>query len=69
MIQAYPINTSEDVVVDELFKLPITMIDYVNWKEFSYKPIVNVRLGYSSTALAILFEVEENHVRFLWQIH
>ena len=63
MIQVYPINTSSHIVVDELFKLPCTPIDYINWKEFPYKPTVTVRMGYSATALAILFEVEENHIR------
>ena len=63
MIQALSINTDPTVVVDELFKLPATKVDCVNWEEFPYKPDVTVRLGYSSSALAILFEVEEDHVR------
>ena len=63
MVQALSINTYPTVVVDELFKLPATKVDCVNWEEFPYKPTVTVRLGYSSSALAILFEVEENHVR------
>jgi len=63
MIQAYQIDTDGKKVVDELFQLPASAIDCVNWKEFPYKPSVLVRLGYSSTALAILFEVEENHIR------
>ena len=50
-------------MVDELFALPGTNIDCVNWMEYPYKPSVTVRLGYSSSALAILFEVEEDHVR------
>lgn len=63
MIQACLINTDKTEVVSELFRLPATNIDCVNWKEYPYKPSVTVRLGYSSSALAILFEVEENHVR------
>lgn len=63
MVQALSINTDPTVVVDELFKLPATKVDCVNWEEFPYKPDVTVRLGYSSSALAILFEVEEDHVR------
>ena len=63
MIEAYLINTNSEEVVSELFKLPATKVDCVNWEEFPYKPTVTVRLGYSSSALAILFEVEENHVR------
>ena len=60
MIQAYLIDTDKQTVVDQLFLLPATQIDCVNWAEFPYKPSVSVRLGYSSTAMAILFEVEEN---------
>ena len=63
MIEAYLINTNSEEVVSELLKLPATKVDCVNWEEFPYKPTVTVRLGYSSSALAILFEVEENHVR------
>ena len=63
MIQAISINTNPTNVIDELFALPATVLGCVNWKEFPYKPVVTVRLGYSSSALAILFEVEENHVR------
>ena len=35
----------------------------VNWKEFPYSPVVNFRLGYSDKALAVMFEVTEDHVR------
>lgn len=63
MVQALSINTDLSKVIDELFALPETKLDCVNWKEFPYKPAVSVRLGYSDTALAILFEVEEEHVR------
>jgi hypothetical protein len=65
MIQAHLIDTDKQTVVDQLFLLPATQIDCVNWAEFPYKPSVSVRLGYSSTAMAILFEVEENHLRGL----
>ena len=63
MIQALSINTDPTIVVDELFNLPATKIDCLNWEEYPYKPSVTVRLGYSSSALAILFEVEEGHLR------
>ena len=63
MIQALSINTDPTIVVDELFNLPTTKIDCLNWEEYPYKPSVTVRLGYSSSALAILFEVEEGHLR------
>ena len=63
MIHALSINTDPSIVIDELFNLPATKIECVNWNEYPYKPSVTVRLGYSPTALAILFEVEEDHVR------
>lgn len=63
MIDAYLINTDGKEVVSELFKLSATKLDCVNWMEYPYKPSVTVRLGYSPSALAILFEVEEDHVR------
>ena len=63
MIDAYMINTDGKGVVSELLKLSATKLECVNWAEYPYKPSVTVRLGYSSSALAILFEVEEDHVR------
>ena len=63
MVQALPIKTDGSEVINELFALPAIRLDCVNWKEFPYKPSVTVRLGYSPSALAILFEVEEEHVR------
>ena len=63
MMQASLINTDSSKVVDQLFELPATKLDCVNWSEYPYKPSVTVRLGYSSSALAILFEVEEEHLR------
>ena len=39
-------------------------IDCVNWPaEFPYAPSVTFKLGYSDKALAILFDVNEDHVR------
>ena len=63
MMQASLINTDSSKVVEQLFELPETKLDCVNWSEYPYKPSVTVRLGYSSSALAILFEVEEEHLR------
>ena len=63
MIQAISIKTDPSKVIEELFALPATKVDCVNWTEYPYKPLVTVRLGYSSSAIAILFEVEEDHVR------
>lgn len=38
-------------------------IGNVNWQEFPYKPSVNFRMAYSDKALAIMFEVTEDHVK------
>jgi hypothetical protein len=38
-------------------------IGCVNWAEFPYKPSASFRMAYSDKAIAILFEVKENHVR------
>ena len=38
-------------------------IDCVNWSEFPYAPRVSFRIAHSDDALAIMFEVEEEHVR------
>ena len=63
VMQALSINTDSSKLVDELFALPAIKVDCVNWSEYPYKPSVTVRLGYSSSALAVLFEVEEEHLR------
>jgi hypothetical protein len=42
----------------------VQAVDCVNWSsEFPYAPEVSFRLAYSDKALAILFEVKEEHVR------
>jgi len=38
-------------------------IDCVNWQEFPYKPAVGFRTAHSDKALAIMFEVIEDHVK------
>ena len=62
MIQAYRINTDNSDLYSEMSAIPATELDCVNWKEYPYRPEVTLRLGYSSTALAILFEVSEEHI-------
>ena len=44
-------------------RLESNPIDCVNWSEFPYAPRVSFRIAHSDDALAILFEVEEEHVR------
>lgn len=38
-------------------------IDCVNWSDYPYAPKVSVRVAHSDDALALLFEVEEEHLR------
>ena len=38
-------------------------ISNVNWSEFPYAPEVSFHMAYSDAAIAILFEVKEDHVR------
>ena len=35
----------------------------VNWPEYSYAPKVSMRVAHSDASLAVMFEVEEDHVR------
>ena len=35
----------------------------VNWAEYPYAPEVSFKMAYSEKAVAILFEVKEDHVR------
>ena len=38
-------------------------IDCVNWREYPYAPKATFRVAHSDDALAVMFEVEESHVR------
>lgn len=38
-------------------------IDNVNWAEYPYAPKVSFRIAHSDDALAVMYEVEERHVR------
>ena len=44
-------------------RLESNPIDCVNWSAFPYAPRVSFRIAHSDDALALLFEVEEEHVR------
>lgn len=37
-------------------------IDNINWKEFSYKPKVNFRIGHVKNEIWLKYEVEEKHI-------
>ena len=38
-------------------------VSCVNWQEYPYAPEVSFHMAYSDRAIAILFEVKENHVK------
>ena len=42
---------------------PTHKVGCVNWEEFPYTPDVNFRIACSDKALALMFEVKEDHVR------
>lgn len=44
-------------------KAPSHAIGCVNWSEYPYAPKVAFRIAHSDEALAVMFEVEEEHVR------
>ena len=46
-----------------LQELQANPIANVNWAEFPYAPEVSFKMAYSDKAVAILFEVKEDHVR------
>lgn len=48
------------VMCDRLESNPV---DCVNWSEYPYAPKVSFRIAHSDDALAVMFEVEESHVR------
>ena len=54
---------SDEALHEVLSGLESHTIDNVNWQEFPYKPTVNFRMACSDKAVAILFEVKEDHVK------
>ena len=56
-------NISEEEIFNELHLVDRHEIDCVNWKEYPYAPEVGFHLAFSDKVLAVLFEVNENHVK------
>ncbi len=54
---------SDEALRDALSALEKQEIGCVNWAEYPYKPEVNFRIAYSEKALAVMFEVKEDHVK------
>jgi len=61
------VNTSGDAPWDEVMKAletaPWTVIDTVNWAEFSYRPQVHFRMLYGDSAFLLQYRVKEQAVR------
>ena len=55
---------SDEALLGALSQTPSHTIGCVNWaKEFPYAPSVKFHIAHSKNALAVLFEVEEEHLR------
>ena len=44
-------------------RVPSHLVACVNWEEYPYAPEVTFRIAHSDDALAVMFEVEEDHLR------
>lgn len=54
---------SDEALYEALGSLKKHEIGCVNWGEFPYKPAAGFHIAYSDKAVAIMFEVTEDHVR------
>ena len=54
---------TDEALLQALSALEKHKIGCVNWAEFTYKPSVNFRMACSDKAIAILFDVTEDHVK------
>ena len=56
-------SLSDQALHEALSALEKHEIGCVNWAEFPYKPSAGFHIAYSDKAVAIMFEVSEDHVR------
>ena len=56
-------SLSDQQLQEALGSVESHSIGCVNWQEFPYRPSVNFRLAHSDKAIAVLFEVSEDHVK------
>lgn len=56
-------SLSDQQLQEALNGLESHSVGCVNWQEFPYRPSVNFRLAHSDKAIAVLFEVSEDHVK------
>ena len=56
-------SLSNEALLQALSALEKHEIGCVNWAEYPYKPSVHFRMAHSEKAVAVMFEVSEDHVR------
>ena len=56
-------SLSDEALLQALKAIEKHEIGCVNWAEYPYKPSASFSMAYSDKAIAILFEVSEDHVR------
>jgi hypothetical protein len=56
-------NMPQQEILETLMAVEKNGLECLNWGEFPYKPEVGFHLAYSNNALAVLWEVKEDHVR------
>lgn len=56
-------SLSDQQLQEALNGLESHSVGCVNWQEFPYRPSVNFRFAHSDKAIAVLFEVSEDHVK------
>ena len=54
---------SDEALIEALSATESHAIDNVNWAEYPYKPSVDFHLAHSDKAIAIMFQVTEDHVK------
>ena len=54
---------SDEALLEALSATESHAIDNVNWAEYPYKPSVDFHIAHSDKAIAIMFQVTEDHVK------
>ena len=69
-LQVVTIETEEEIVLKNTSLLlenltELQKVEYINWKEYPYKPVVSFRIGHAGKLILIKFYVTEKEVRAL----
>lgn len=59
------IETLDDNLLPEKMRTEVlpTAVNCVNWQEYPYTPDVKLRIAWSEKAMALMFEVKEDHIK------